>query len=472
MHLVTDAENNDAGYFTDGPPGTVVNANFLNTVLKEIKAVIEAAGMGLSSAESDTNTQLLSALTTHFYPSNYDRVVKTQTEFNALFTRTGASAYVIANGIRSVYIRNTGVAYACYGPTSFLSGGDTYALISTNECCNLICDPGAYFYFEDTAGSVICNTANSTITNLWVRGLGTTAVSVTDSILVSANNIKLYGCRVTNRKISGATQSGFRSLNALSGSLQEFNTCSVEDIETTGTFVGFNQCSGLSNCSALSFSGGAGTNLYGFYGCFNLSNSRVDSFATSGTGSLWGFYGCGVLSMCAVSRIESTGSGVVYGFDTCQTLSACSVTFCIGHDQISSGFLGSDVLSACSASVSTTGTGSARAINSCNYLSACNATASTVGGDAYAFWNCGSISACVGSATAAGGGDEAYGFHTCVELSACKAGNVNGTVAEGFHNCVHGAAIHTLKAVNAGNTYMDSADAQIVVKYSIEQFFT
>ena len=35
MHLVTDADNNDEGYFTDGPPGTTVNARFLNSIIKE-----------------------------------------------------------------------------------------------------------------------------------------------------------------------------------------------------------------------------------------------------------------------------------------------------------------------------------------------------------------------------------------------------------------------------------------------------
>ena len=472
MHLVTDAENNAAGYFTDGPPGTVVNANFLNSILREIKTVIEAAGLGLASAEADTNDQLLSALTTHFYPSNYDRVVKTQDEFNALFTRTGANAYVIANGIRSVYIRNTGVAYNCSGPTSFLSGGDTYAEIKTNNCVNLVCDPGAYFYFEDTLGLVECNTANSNITNLWVRGLGTIAVGVQTSILINATGVHLKGCRITNRQISG-NNSGFRNLLANTDDTVFLENCSVENITATDSFHGFRYCNNLSFCKATDFNGGNGDTLTGFYSCIGLNGCVVKTFSATDNCISKGFDSCTLLSNCRALDIVSSGSGVVQGFSNCGELNACYVSTCESHDGIISGFISCLNMSACKSSVLCSGVSLAYAYNSCEALSASSATTESSGNDTCGFYTCSRLSSCIASSiVATGGGDEALGFSGCSEISACYAVNITGTTAEGFNDCVHGSALETDEAANSGNTYMDSADVQIVAKYSIEDIFT
>ena len=473
MHLVTDAENNDAGYFTDGPPGTVVNANFLNTVLKEIKAVIEAAGIGLSSAESDTNTQLLSALTTHFYPSNYDRVVKTQTEFNALFTRTGANAYVITNGIRSVYIRNTGVAYACYGPTSFLSGGDTYAVIKTNDCINLICDPGTYFYFEDTLGRVDCNREGAHITNLWVKGLGTTPVAVSESILVSASGIRLTSCRVTDRRITGAGRAGFRSTNSLTNDIQTFDSCSVERITADGDFSGFLSCSNLENCKVITLTGGDGATLSGYRSCSRLSGCLAYAFVATGTCILTGMYGTTYVSNSTLLSLVSTGSGAVTGFDTCSKISACACS-CTCDNGSATGCSGGNSVSSCVSNVASTGTGNARGFNSTTSISSCESYSSTLLSDAYCYLSCSFVSACYAAAIALGGGNKAYGFSSCDQIAACFA-LATGTVQEAFHSCTHGSALHTTCATNTLNNYIDSAAATLGAgagNYSTEQFFT
>lgn len=60
MHR-TDGDNNLAGAFTDGPPGTAVEEDWLNAVQEEIIGVITAAGITLSKSDQ---TQLLTALST------------------------------------------------------------------------------------------------------------------------------------------------------------------------------------------------------------------------------------------------------------------------------------------------------------------------------------------------------------------------------------------------------------------------
>lgn len=61
MHR-TEGANNQANMFTDGPPGTTVEEDFLNAVQEEIATVIEAAGLTLKTAASETRVQLLAAI--------------------------------------------------------------------------------------------------------------------------------------------------------------------------------------------------------------------------------------------------------------------------------------------------------------------------------------------------------------------------------------------------------------------------
>uniref|UniRef100_A0A6M3IU07 Putative tail fiber protein n=1 Tax=viral metagenome TaxID=1070528 RepID=A0A6M3IU07_9ZZZZ len=61
MHR-TEGENNDSGLFTDGPPGTAVEQNWLNAVQEEICNVIEYAGLTVETAVTDTRLQLYNAI--------------------------------------------------------------------------------------------------------------------------------------------------------------------------------------------------------------------------------------------------------------------------------------------------------------------------------------------------------------------------------------------------------------------------
>ena len=107
----------------------------------------------------------------------------------------------------------------------------------------------------------------------------------------------------------------------------------------------------------------------------------------------------------------------------------------------------------------------------CIAISACSAVSVSAATNAYGFSHCAILSACRAVTVTSSAVGNAYGFDTCTEISACVAGSISGVVAEGFHACVHGSALHTAKAVNAGNTHMDSVDAQ-TTPYSIELNFT
>ena len=61
MHR-TEGINNDNNMFTDGPPGTNIEQNQLNSVQEEICYTIERAGLEVATANSDTRTQLYAAI--------------------------------------------------------------------------------------------------------------------------------------------------------------------------------------------------------------------------------------------------------------------------------------------------------------------------------------------------------------------------------------------------------------------------
>lgn len=61
MHR-TEGTNNDSNLFTDGPPGTVVESHWLNSVQEEISNVVEQAGIVLATQATDTRDQLYAAI--------------------------------------------------------------------------------------------------------------------------------------------------------------------------------------------------------------------------------------------------------------------------------------------------------------------------------------------------------------------------------------------------------------------------
>lgn len=67
MHR-TEGTNHNGNMFTDGPPGTTVEQNWLNAVQEEIAYVIEQSGGTLKTAAAETSTQLKTALDILYEP--------------------------------------------------------------------------------------------------------------------------------------------------------------------------------------------------------------------------------------------------------------------------------------------------------------------------------------------------------------------------------------------------------------------
>ena len=61
MHR-TEGSNHLAHMFTDGPPGTRVEENWLNAIQEELAYVIEQAGLALKTASTETHQQLRQAI--------------------------------------------------------------------------------------------------------------------------------------------------------------------------------------------------------------------------------------------------------------------------------------------------------------------------------------------------------------------------------------------------------------------------
>ena len=61
MHR-TEGDNHSNNEFTNGPPATVIDDDWLNSIQEEIAYVIEEAGLTLLTALTETNTQLKAAL--------------------------------------------------------------------------------------------------------------------------------------------------------------------------------------------------------------------------------------------------------------------------------------------------------------------------------------------------------------------------------------------------------------------------
>lgn len=67
MHR-TEGTNHNGNMFTDGPPGTTVEQDWLNAVQEEIAYVIEQSGGTLKTAATETSTQLKTALDALYEP--------------------------------------------------------------------------------------------------------------------------------------------------------------------------------------------------------------------------------------------------------------------------------------------------------------------------------------------------------------------------------------------------------------------
>ena len=405
--------------FSEGPPATTVPANYLNSVQEEIAYVIEQAGLQLyPSGETDTRKQLWEAIQRSI--STYDIVVTSQAIFNSIIERTGPNAYRIKSEYTSVYVKPVTGGYGLP-----LSGGDVYGVLTTNACAHLEFQNGSFINVSATISYLEVDTADCYLKNVWIKGDSTQA-AIVQSFLLNAVRVTYDNCKCSTRN-SSVDMVGFQgSGTALHNITSKYIGCYAFTLDGGDKVNGFKDCMNLSVCVSYDIEGTT-DEVYGFRDCNQLSDCVAYQLDCS-IGS-FGFYDCLQVSSCRAEDIDSSGAGAI-GFRGCERVSGCYAFDIDGAGGNAAGF-----------SLS-------------NQVSSCKAFQIDYSG---------------------GGASNAYGFVSCFEISACKADDidVNGAgSAEAFSNCQHGSSLDTSEAVNSGNDYMDTVDAQITNKVSIESFFT
>jgi hypothetical protein len=346
---------------------TVVPPEWLNAVQEEVSNVIEFAGLNIQTSKYDLMTQLWQAIQLIRMQPEYDIVVTNQSEFNAIITRNGANDYQISDDYKSVLFQEG--AYLCYGATSFLSGGDVYGVLKTNDCAHLVFENGAYFDVGGTAFHLETNTDYCRLDNVYIKGNVAAAVAATQSFLLNAYNVTYNNCKTSDR-LSTTHFNGFKgSATAAHNYTSRYSSCSAHTL----------------TCAT------AAQNLYGFNACYNLSNCLAYAITSSGAGASGGFISCYILSNCSAYNLDGTTLHV-FGFYLC------------------------DVLSSCQAYTIDTGNASATGFFTCNILSSCYANDHDSTGAAatsHGFHTCTILTACQASGMTSGGGGAATGFTLC-----------------------------------------------------------
>ncbi len=430
--------------FKNGPPATTVNAEILNALQEEICNAVEGAGISIKRKAGDTHDQLFKSI--NLLSTEYDIIITNQVQFSSIIERVAANQYKISDDYRAIYMKYATGGYACAGAQSFLSGGDTWGYIETNNCARIVCEAGATFDFADTVGYIEFDTNDGYYDNVQITGTGAGAAALTQSFLLNALRVQFNHCSTTSR-LSNTDFVGFQgSGTALHNITSSYNGCSVYAIDGSDKLYGFKDCYNLNNCIAYDIDGTV-DNIIGFEGCQRLSNCYSYDLDAPNT---IGFSNCNMLSNCTAENITAN-TDVAYGFLSCYTTSSCNAIE-INAVGSSTGFFGCDRTSSSTAK---------------NIYS--------TGSEAIGFSGTKQISACLADniQVTAGAGD-ATGFSGCWEISACLAQSIvsSGGVAWGFNSCKYGAALFTSEAVNALNDWMDSDDVQIANNFSVPAIFT
>lgn len=503
--------------FTDGPPGTTVPAAWLNSVQEEIASVIEGSGITLNSAAGDSNNQLYSSIL-RLVASCYDAVISSQGQLNDIVERVAANRYQIKSDYKAIFIRSTVGDYALASATSYLSGGDTWGYLETNQASLICCEPDAGFNFGDTIGYVRVNTDDAVIHNMHLKGTASAPAALTRSFLLAANRVLFFSCKVSDR-LANSNFTGFEgSLTAIHNDNSKYVGCSVESLTSSATPSGFDGCKNISDCYVYDLESTA-TAVYGFFQCDQLSNcivSKLDNatandavgfqscnqisncYTTDLDGlNIRGFSGCKRMSGCYAFDLQATGGDArgflscsqmsgcyakqidsdtnAYGFNACLQMSACLAEDIDGTGGNATGFYNSTEVTGCRAyDIAATGAFVAKGFDACLRISACQVQQiDSSSGNAIGFNSCSVMSSCFVIDVDADSGD-AYGIYLSTYISSSYATDIDSAsgTAEGIKSCTHIAAAHSTEASNTGNDWINTDDGDVTNKWSIQNIFT
>ena len=404
--------------------------------------------------------------------SIYDYVINNQEDFNFIIDRVAANQYKIADGIRSIYLKNFTSGYQMTGGSSPLSGGDTWGYIETNDCTRIICEPQAFIDMHQERGYIEVNTDYCYINGMSIRGDKGVASAIAQSFLLNANYVTFHNCdsqlRLSNTSFYVFRGSGTTKHNDSS----RYIGCKVENCDSNSTgFSAFYTCNNITNAyiNNVEFTGAAGTtyllrycnyingliitniasatnavfyifdnceylnNIYtktadttngtliGYSNCNDISNSYMEDLdATAVTGYNVSFR----LANCSVYDLNAT-AGECYGFAQCKELSNCRADKidAAGGDGV--GFINSFYLSSCYAIDIDSSTNNAMGYNSCKEISSSYAEDVDASGTNNGFENCSDVAGCYSY-------DNENGFFGCDQVVGCNS-VTNST--NGFLNC-------------------------------------
>lgn len=330
MHRIEGA-NNVNNLFSDGPPGTVADANWFNAIQEEIANAIEQAGLNLYNANNDPKDQLWQAITSGV-PLGYDYIVKNTETFIDLFSKVSANTYKIKDGYESVYFKKFQIDYDI---TDILTGGDTYAVIQTNNCATIFFESNVVLDVGDTASCLNVNTDYCSIENLYLKGTGTSGAAFTYSISLNADHIRLRNCIVSDRKSNAGSRCNFIDGENLT-TTQRSNLCidnfKLINCEMTGAFVGcgFNYVRNCNNIVIRNFTNSsavAGSHALCIDNSQILNNLHIEDVnITGGEGQPIGIYQSDFISNAYITDLDSDAAQSARGISNCDHISGASVT--------------------------------------------------------------------------------------------------------------------------------------------------
>lgn len=432
--------------------------------------------------------------------STYDYIVNNQEDFNFIIERVAANQYKIADGIRSIYVKNFSGGYQMTGGSSPLSGGDTWGYIETNNCTRIIFEPEAYIDMHQERGYLEINTDYCYLNGVSIRGDKGIASAIQRSFLLNANYVTFFNCdsqsRLSNTTITIFEGSGTTKHNETSTLIK----CRVENIDSSGDIYGFRYFHNVNNCVVFDIQSTAGNiecfanlerviniiakqidatgEITGLINSRECSNITLIDFNSS-TNSIRGLdqcYNCsniyltefignaciGIIASQIISNINiyflNAVSGVCYGISGSDIISNCNIdrldatSNCFGLNSC-------NIIANCNISDIDSSTGNSAGCLTCTEITGCNVTdIDSVSGTYYGINNCTDVTSCevtdcengfrecteVSSCTSSN--NDTHGFSGCTDLTACTAYS-NGT--HGFNNSIR---------ISTSNSYSNTTD--------------
>ena len=166
-----------------------------------------------------------------YTPSHID--IYDQETFNNVIERVGANNYKIKDQYKSILFKNNNNVFYTYGSDSYLSGGDTWGYIETNNCISIEAENGAQLYAGDTLFYLEVNTDDCYLKNIWIKGLGSSAIALTESFKLNAYRVTYDNCKVSSRYSSSAMYGFYESATDAHNTTSKYINCSVFDLTTS-----------------------------------------------------------------------------------------------------------------------------------------------------------------------------------------------------------------------------------------------